>query len=150
LNRKAAVRGITEEHSDMASVFDFDTTAVLADVQYAKSAPAIAKMEKGLASKKIAKAHIDKFVAEYKKVGLNSLVIAAHAYISKNMVAKQLAPVTKDPNVLQKALVVALFGPQKKILQASFDLSVHLKGNSLELQHTDCKGSKKTLITVAP
>ncbi len=134
----------------MASVFDFDTTATLAEVGYAKSAAAIAKMEKALASKKIAKAHIDKFVTEYKKVSLNTLVLTAQTYISKNMVAKKLAPVTNDPNVLQKAFLVALFGPQKKILQASFDLSVHLKGNNLELQHTDCKGSKKTLITVAP
>jgi hypothetical protein len=84
------------------------------------------------------------------KFNFSPLVAVANQYITKNMVAKGLAPVTKDPNVLQKALMVALFGPQKKVLQASFDLSVHLKGQNLELQHTDCKGGKVTLFTVAP
>ena len=134
----------------MASVFDFDTTATIAKVPYAKSSDALAKMKKSLEGKKIPTAHIDKFVTEYMKVNTNSLVVEAQQYIQKNMVATKLAPITKDPNVLQKAFIVALFGPQKKILQASFDLSVHLKGNNLELQHTDCKGAKKTLLTVAP
>lgn len=46
--------------------------------------------------------------------------------------------------------MVALYGPQKLILIAKFDLSVHLKGGNLELQNTDCKGTKKVLFSVAP
>lgn len=134
----------------MASVYDFDTSSTIAHSQFAQSAASLAKLEKALAGKKIPKAHIDKFVTEFKKVPMGPITTAANAYVLKNMVAKSLAPVTKDPNVLQKAMMVALFGPQKKILQASFDLSVHLKGANLELQHTDCKGAKKTLLTVAP
>ncbi len=134
----------------MASVYEFDTTSTIKDAKYPKSTEAIAAVEKALAGKKIPKAHIDKFVNQLKGYNCNAIVLAAQQYIEKNMVAKKLAPVTKDPNVLQKAFLVAMYGPQKKVLQAGFDLSVHLKDGNLQLQHTDCKGSKKILLTVAP
>jgi hypothetical protein len=134
----------------MASVYEFDTTSTIKSAAYPKSAPVIAGIQKALTGKKIPTAHIGKFVNTLKGFNFSPIIATANLYISKNMVAKGLAPVTNNPSVLQKAMMVALYGPQKKVLLASFDLSVHLKGANLELQHTDCKGSKKTLLTVAP
>jgi hypothetical protein len=66
------------------------------------------------------------------------------------MVAKGLVQPTANPGAVEKAMMVALYGPQKMILIAKFDLSVHLKAGNLELQNTDCKGTKKVLFSVAP
>lgn len=134
----------------MASLYEFDSTRTLAAAAYPKSAVAVVKVEKALAKKKIPKPHIDKFVMALKKVNLNAIVLNAQTYIGKHMIAKGLAPVTARPSALQKLMLVALFGPQKKILKAKFDLSVHSSGKNLVLQHTDCKGGKKTMFTVSP
>jgi hypothetical protein len=134
----------------MASLFEFDATKSIGEPKYPTSNETVAKLDKALAAKKIPKAHRDKFVAQLKNFNLGPVRAVANQYISKNMVAKGLAPVTNDPNVMQKAMMVALYGPQKAVLKAKFDLSVHLKGNNLELQHTDCKGAKKVLFSVAP
>jgi hypothetical protein len=140
----------TWQEAVMAPVFAFDTTKSINDPKYPKANDTVAKLQKAFTAKNIPKAHSDKFVAALKAYNFSPMTSEANRYITKNMVAKGLAPVTNDPNVLQKAMMVALYGPQKKVLQASFDLSVHLKGNNLELQHTDCKGTKKVLLTVAP
>lgn len=93
----------------MASLFEFDTTETLASIVYAKSPAAVAKMKAAPSSKKIPKSHVDKFVAEYGKTkSIQSAVSTAQEYIQKNMVAKKLAPVTANPNILQKAFMVAL------------------------------------------
>lgn len=134
----------------MASLYEFDTASTIRDQKYPKSPATIVKVEKALAKKKIPQSQSDKFVKELKAFNFSPLIARASAYISKNMVAQGLAPVKASPSVLEKAMMVAIFGPQKKILQAKFDLSIHLKGKDLQLQHTDCKGKKKILFIVAP
>jgi hypothetical protein len=134
----------------MASVYTFDTVKSINDHTYAKSPATVAKVQKALVGAKVPKPQVDKFVVALKAQNFSPITAESNQYIVKNMVAKGLAPVTNDPNALQKALIVALYGPQKKVLQAKFDLSVHLKNNNLELQYTSCKGTKKTLFTVTP
>ena len=133
----------------MALLFSFDTIKSIADQHYPKSPATVAKLEKALVAKKVPQPQVTKFVAALKAYNFSPMTSEANRYIYKNMVAKGLAPVTNNPNAAQKALMVALYGPQKKVLQASFDLSVHLKGTNLELQHTDCKGAKKVLFATA-
>jgi hypothetical protein len=134
----------------MAAVFEFDTIDSIKDPRYPKAPTTVGKLQKALQTKKIPQALILKFVKELKDYNFSPITAEANRYIMKNMVAKGLVPVTNDPNIAQKAFIVALYGPQKKILQAKFDLSVHLKGVNLELQHTDCKGTKKVLFATAP
>jgi hypothetical protein len=130
----------------MANLYKFDTAKTISDARYPKTM--IAQLEKALADKKVPKAHIDKFAGLFKTFNLSSVVTPAQLYVQKNMVLKGAAPI--QPNAVQKALLVALFGPQKLVLMAKFDLSVHLKDNKLELQHTSCKGDSKILMSVAP
>src|SRR6478736_3107814 len=111
----------------MAPVFTFDTTKSINSYKYPNSPEAIKQLDKAMVAKKIAKPHRDKFVAALQDYSFRTVAQDANQYIRKNMVAKGLAPATEDPNVLQKAFMVAMYGPQKKVLQASFDLSVHLK-----------------------
>lgn len=134
----------------MASVYEFDNSATLKNANYPKSGPVVAEIQKALTKANIPKTQVDKFVTDLKAFNFGPIAATANAYISKNMVAKGLAPVTANPNALQKAMMVALYGPQKKILLASFDLSVHVKAGNVELQHTDCKGAKKILLTATP
>jgi hypothetical protein len=143
--RRTIGRGI-----NMASLYEFDTTSTIQSHKYPTSASALGKVGKALAGKKIPKPQVDKFLDELKKFNFSKIVMTAQLYIGKNMVAKGLAPMTTNPNILQKALLVALFGPQKKVLKAKFNLSVHLKGTGIELHYTDCKGGKKILFSVAP
>ena len=134
----------------MAPVFAFNTIDSIASSNYPKARDTVAKLEKALLAKKVPQPQVAKFVTALKAYNFGPVTAEANRYIMKNMVAKGLAPVTNDPNVAQKAFMVALYGPQKAVLQAKFDLSVHLKGANLELQHTDCKGTKKVLFTTAP
>lgn len=134
----------------MAPVFAFNTIDSIADPRYPKAPKTVGQLEKALVAKKVPKAHIDKFVKALKDYNFSPITAEANRYIMKNMVAKGLAPVTNDPSIAQKAFMVALYGPQKKVLQAKFDLSVHLKGTNLELQNTDCKGTKNVLFSTAP
>jgi hypothetical protein len=134
----------------MASLFVFDTIKSISDPKYPASNDTVAKIQKALAAKKIPPAQIAKFTKDLKAHNFSPMTAEANRYIFKNMVAKNMAPVTNNPSTLQKAVIVALFGPQKKFLQAKFDLSVHLKGTNLELQHTDCKGAKSVMFATAP
>lgn len=136
----------------MATLYEFNTTKTLGIMGHAMTSAEITKMVRALLNKKVSKDHADKFVTEFQKQksSINSAVIKNQQWISSKMVALKLAPVTASPSVLQKAFMVALYGPQKMILQAKFDLSVHLKGANLELQITGCDGAKRTLTTVAP
>jgi hypothetical protein len=134
----------------MAAVYTFDTIkSVNKPTKYLKDPDTVTKVQKALASKKIAKPHADKFITAYKAYNFSAVALEAQGYVQKNMVAQGLAPVG-NANALEKAMMVALFGPQKLVLTAKFDLSVHLKGNNLEMQHTSCKGTSKVLFTVAP
>ncbi len=133
----------------MAVVYTFDTIKSVNKPKYPKEPETVTKVEKALTAKKIPKPHIVKFVTALKAYNFSSVSVEAQRYVEKNMVAKGLAPVG-NLNALEKAMTVALFGPQKLVLTARFDLSVHLKGANLEMQHTTCKGTSKVLFTVAP
>ena len=131
----------------MANLYTFDKFKTIADPRYPKKM--ISKVEKALADKKVPKAHSDKFVNDFKSCNkLNAVVVSAQQYVEKKMVLKGAAPLA--PNAVQKALLVALFGPQKLVLTAKFDLSVHLKNNNVELHHTSCNGQSSVLLSVAP
>jgi hypothetical protein len=134
----------------MAAVYTFDTIKSVNNPKYPKSPETLAKVEKALVAKKIPKAHIDKFIDKMKAQSFAPITTEATRYIQKNMVAKGLVQPTANPGAVEKAMMVALYGPQKMILIAKFDLSVHLKAGNLELQNTDCKGTKKVLFSVAP
>ena len=133
----------------MAVVYTFDTIKSVNKPKYPKEAETVTKVEKALTAKKIAQSHIVKFVTALKAYNFSPVSVEAQRYVEKNMVAKGLAPVG-NLNALEKAMTVALFGPQKLVLTAKFDLSIHLKGTNLEMQHTTCKGTSKVLFTVAP
>jgi hypothetical protein len=130
----------------MALLYSFDSAKTIANQKYPTSAETIAKVQKALAAKKVAKPQIDTFVTKLKAQKFSAVSFDAQEYIRKNQKGASLIPM--DANAAEKAFAVLLLGPQKLVLMAKFDLSVHEKGGKLELQHTSCKGIKKTLFAV--
>ncbi len=134
----------------MAALYTFDPTGAIQSALYPKQPPTLAKVEKALKAKKIPQRHVDLFLRTLSNYKFNTVQEDAYKYVWDRIVGLRLAPSTKDPNIAQKAITLALIGSQKAVIQAKFDLSVHLKGQNLELHHTDCKGHKKVLFSVAP
>lgn len=132
----------------MATLYTFDRFKTISDPRYPKTVAD--KVKTALTGAHIPKAHVDKFMAKMTSFNYSAVANTARLYVEKNMVAKQLAPTTTDTNALQKAFLAAIFGPQKAVLSAHFDLSVHLKNGNLEMHHTDCKGAQKVLYSIAP
>ena len=134
----------------MACLYTFDKAKAINNWNYLSDSAALSAMEKALLSKKIPQTHVDKFKRSLKGFNCSPLLQAASDYIDKNTAGQGLKQHINPFNPVHTAVATVVYGPQRLVLAAKFDLSVHLKGANLELQHTDCKGSTKVLLSVAP
>ena len=133
----------------MALLYKFPAAKIISKWNEAKSGARVAEIQKAVL-KATNDAHTTKFIKAFMGLDIQTFLQTAHAYVSKNMVAKGLVPVKAQPSVAEQILIKAIFGPQQAVLLAKFDLSIHLKNGAVEVQGTDCKGASKVLLAVKP
>ena len=136
----------------MANLYTLDKFKCTSGLAYVISPDVIAKIEAAIKNAKIPPAHSKKFIDAYKGHAskLKTYCMDAQKYIAERLKGQGLFTNLADQGAVQKALMVAIMGPQKVVLVAKFDISVHFKAPNIELQVTTCAGANSTPLKIAP
>jgi hypothetical protein len=102
-----------------------------------------------LQSKNVAPGHISAFAKQLEKFSFVTILKETKDHVGKYVVAptppaRRAADLTTRQRVQQHVVLT----PQQKALMALVDVSVHIKGDNVELHYTNYKGAKKVLLSV--